>query len=43
MKDRVSITIDKDVRKAVKAVAQKEHRAFSSMVELILRKFLEMK
>lgn len=36
-KDRVSMTIDKDLIEKVKLLAEKDQRSFSSMVSVILR------
>lgn len=35
-KDRISLTLDKDVHQRIKAEARKQKRSFSSMVEYIL-------
>lgn len=36
-KDRVSMTIDKDLIEKVKLLAEQDQRSFSSMVSVILR------
>jgi predicted HicB family RNase H-like nuclease len=38
-KDRISITIDKEVRQRIKNEAVKQRRSFSSMVEMVLSKW----
>lgn len=40
-KDRVTVTIDRDINKAIKEVSEKESRSFSQMVNLILKEYLE--
>ena len=37
MKERISITIDKDVLKKVKELAQKDNRTLSNYIEKVLK------
>lgn len=41
MKKMISATIDTETIKQVKALAKKEHRSFSSMVDVLLMRALE--
>lgn len=39
-KSQISATVDKDLSKAADNLAKKEHRSFSSMVEILLEEAL---
>lgn len=43
IKDRVTITIDRDVNAAIKELSEKESRSFSQMVNLILKEHVVKK
>ena len=39
-KKKVNVTIDKDVERKVRELAEKENRKFSNMVDTILKEYL---
>ena len=43
IKDRVTVTIDRDIKSTIKELSEKESRSFSQMVNLILKEYVEKK
>lgn len=41
LKEKISITIDEDVLKRVKALAEEDDRSLSQYINLILKKYIE--
>ena len=41
LKEKISITVDSDLLKELKAEAEKDERSLSQFINLILRKYLE--
>lgn len=40
-KDRVTVTIDKDVNASIKEISKKDSRSFSQMVNIILKEYIK--
>lgn len=43
LKEKISITIDSDLLKEVKAEAEKDDRSLSQFINLVLRKYIKSK
>lgn len=43
LKEKISITIDSDLLKEVKAEAEKDERSLSQFINLVLRKYIKSK
>lgn len=41
LKEKISITIDSDLLKEIKAAAEKDDRSLSQFINLILRKYIK--
>lgn len=41
LKEKISITIDEDVLKRIKALAEEDDRSLSQYINLILKKYIE--
>lgn len=43
LKEKISITIDSDLLKEIKAEAEKDERSLSQFISLVLRKYIKSK
>lgn len=43
LKEKISITIDSDLLKEIKAEAEKDERSLSQFISLVLRKYIKTK